>query len=241
MLACTSPCVSACSCFPLFFPTWNYRAGSGALQWLRSKAAQCLQLTGCNSLKDMSGPISLQEPPVDENLKCAWKSMCDSYVSGWGKLQVLDSHRVLDFLPGQTRVNFNNHEGYLSTFEGLITHEADKFKLYLLPSRLALCWASAKQSLSSTLVSFPLEATQVPVLARMHWQFLEVPNLLMHLYWRLTIDSRCSLTPAYTGERDLEDPQPFPQLCKHLGYLFLSRHFCHFHVNNSSAVYSEAT
>lgn len=65
-------------------------------------------------------------------------TVCDRYVGCWGKLQVIDSHSILDFLPGQTSVNFNNHEDYLPAFEGLITHEADKFKLYLLPGSLAL-------------------------------------------------------------------------------------------------------
>ena len=92
-------------------------------------------------------------------------SVCDSYVRGWGKLQVLDSHGILDFLPGQTGVNFNNHEGYLPAFEGLITHETDKFKLSLLPGRLALSQASAKYPLSGSLVCFPLGITQVPVLS----------------------------------------------------------------------------
>ena len=81
-------------------------------------------------------------------------SACDSYVGGWGKLQVLDSHSMLDFLPGQTGVNFNNQEGYLPAFEVLITHEADKFKLYLLPGRLALSQASAKYLLAAALFVF---------------------------------------------------------------------------------------
>lgn len=92
-------------------------------------------------------------------------SVCDSYVGGWGKLEVLDSHSILDFLPGQTRVNFNNHDGYLPAFEGLITHEADKFKLYLLPGRLALSQASAKHLPSGSLIRIPLGTTQVPVLS----------------------------------------------------------------------------
>lgn len=69
-------------------------------------------------------------------------------MGGWGKLQVLDSHSILDFLPGQTTINFNNHEDYLPAFEGLITQEADKVKLYLLPGRLALSQASTKYPLS---------------------------------------------------------------------------------------------
>lgn len=91
--------------------------------------------------------------------------MCDSYVGGWGKFEVLYPHSILDFLPGQTRVNFSNREDYLPAFEGLISHESDKFKLYLLPGRRALSQASAKYPLSGSLVCFPLGTTQVPVLA----------------------------------------------------------------------------
>lgn len=74
---------------------------------------------------------------------------------------------MLDFLSGQTRVNFSSHKGYLPAFEGLITHEADKFKFCLLSGRLAVSQASAKDPLSSSSsrVCFPLQKTQVPVLA----------------------------------------------------------------------------
>lgn len=50
ILSHTSPCFSVCSCFLLYSSACNYRAGSDAVQWLRWKAAQCLQFIGCNNL-----------------------------------------------------------------------------------------------------------------------------------------------------------------------------------------------
>lgn len=113
---------------------------------------------------------SPQERPIDGGRSevCLKQWVCDSCVGGWGKLQTVDSHRILDFLSGQTRVNFSSHKGCLPAFEELITHEVDKFKLYLLPGRLAASQASAKYprcNSSSSRVCFLLQKRHVPVLA----------------------------------------------------------------------------
>lgn len=170
VLTYTSPCFSVYSCFLLYSPTCNYRAGSDAVQWLWSKAAQCLQL---GATTDLKAPVC--HCPESPAVTYRWRSeaclkqwACDSCVGGGGKLQAVDSHSI--FLSGQPRVNFSSHRGYLLAFEGLITHEADKFKLYLLPGRLAVSQASEKYPLSSSDssgVCFPLQKTQVPVLAWM--------------------------------------------------------------------------
>lgn len=78
------------------------------------------------------------EWPTDGDLRCAWSS--ERVTAVWvveGNFKQVDSHSILDFLSGQTRVNFSSHKGYLPAFEELITHEVDKLKLYLLPGRLA--------------------------------------------------------------------------------------------------------
>lgn len=106
--------------FPSWLPSLKLRSCLGAVQWLRSKAAQCSQLVRSGS--------PFESPRVSvPRAACGCRAAVHqeervpgSYMGRWGniRLQALHSPSFSDFLPGQTRVGFYSCEDYSPAFEG---------------------------------------------------------------------------------------------------------------------------